>query len=681
MHGTGGFLRDLAIVLCTAAVTTVLFQRLRLPVVLGYVLAGMIVGPHIPIPLVADPQTVETLAELGVVLLMFSIGLEFSLRKLARVGGPALLIAAIEVSAMLWLGYLVARQFGWSQTEALFTAGALAISSTTIIAKAFGEQSVTPALRQLVFSVLIVEDLIAILLLAGLTTMQGGVSAGALALTGGRLAAFLVGLTVLGMLVVPRTMRAVVRLGRPETTTVASIGVCFACALAAQLFGYSVALGAFIAGSLIADSGVVAKVEALVQPVRDMFAAIFFVAVGMLIDPPLIAEHWFAIGVLTLVVVVGKLAGVSLGAFLAGRSIRGSVETGMSMAQIGEFSFLIAALGLSLGATRDFLYPVIVAVSGVTTLLTPLLIKASQPVGVWIDRRAPRSLVTFEALYATWLEKLKPKPGPRRVWSRRRGLSLWIALDTLVLVAIVIGVSLMLPRLVELSSGEFGFAEGVARWLVLLGAALACAPFAAGLAVQARRLALSWTTEVFAPVSPGGLDLAAAPRRALTGALQFAILLAAGLPALAVVQPFVPVFSSLGVLLVVLIVLAAVFWRAVVNLQGHVRAGSQVVAEALAREVRHDAQPDLHEATALLPGLGSLTPVQVQAGQSAVGRTLEQLDLHARAGATVVCIVRDNRGVLSPKDDERVQAGDWIALTGTATAVERARDWLGRRAQ
>src|SRR5262245_44077865 len=180
MHSGAAFLRDLALVLCTAAVTTVLFQRLRLPVVLGYVLAGMIVGPHIPVPLIADRGTVDTLAELGVVLLMFSLGLEFSLRKLLHVGAPATLVPVVQVSVMAWLGYLAARWFGWSRTEALFTGAALSISSTTIIAKAFDEQRVSPALRELVFAVLIVEDLIAILLLAGLTTVGSGASIGTL---------------------------------------------------------------------------------------------------------------------------------------------------------------------------------------------------------------------------------------------------------------------------------------------------------------------------------------------------------------------------------------------------------------------------------------------------------------------------------------------------------------------
>src|SRR5262249_276910 len=236
---------------------------------------------------------------------------------------------------------------------------------------------------------LIVEDLIAILLMATLTavTTGAGLSTGALALTVGRLAAFLVGLVVIGMLVIPRAMRAITRLQRSETTLVASVGICFAVALLALEFGYSVALGAFLAGSLIAESGEEKTVEQLVQPVKDVFAAIFFVSVGMLIDPPLVVRPWVAIPVLPFVVVVGKIVGVPLGAFLTGNGTRISIQSGMSLAQIGEFSFIIAGLGMSLNATRDFLFPVAVTVSAVTTLITPWLIRFSGPAASYVDRK------------------------------------------------------------------------------------------------------------------------------------------------------------------------------------------------------------------------------------------------------------------------------------------------------
>ena len=294
MHDAHEFLKSLTIVLGVAAVTTVVFQRLRQPVVLGYIIAGLIVGPHVPIPLVADPVVVQTLSELGVILLMFSLGLEFSLRRLAEVGPTAGLTALLETSFMIWLGFTIGRLLGWTGLESLFAGAVIAISSTTIIAQAFEEQGVTGKLRQLVLGILIAEDLIAVLLIAVLTGVASGsgLAPGPLAATVARLVGFLVALITVGLLLVPRAMRAVSRLNRRQTTLVASIGICFAVALLAQAFGYSVALGAFLAGSLVAESGEEKHVAHLVEPVRDVFAAVFFVSVGMLIDPRLVARHW-----------------------------------------------------------------------------------------------------------------------------------------------------------------------------------------------------------------------------------------------------------------------------------------------------------------------------------------------------------------------------------------------------
>src|SRR5262245_15414881 len=248
MVGAHEFLKAITVVLCVAAVTTVLFQRLRQPVVLGYILAGLIVGPHIPIPLVADRETIQTLSELGVILLMFSLGLEFSLKKLVQVGPTAGLTAIVETSFMVWLGFMMGQVFGWTTRESVFAGAIVAISSTTIVAKAFDERGVAGKLREIVVGVLIVEDLIAILLLTILIAISSGdtLSAGTLLMSSGRLAAFLAGLISVGMLLVPRTIRAINRLNRPETTLVTSIGLCFGVALLAQKFGYSVALGAFI---------------------------------------------------------------------------------------------------------------------------------------------------------------------------------------------------------------------------------------------------------------------------------------------------------------------------------------------------------------------------------------------------------------------------------------------------
>jgi len=672
------FLRSLTVVLAVAAVTTVLFQRLRQPVVLGYIIAGLIVGPHVPIPLVADMGVVQTLSELGVILLMFSLGLEFGPRKLAAVGPTAGLTALLQSSLMVWLGFMIGRLFGWTSLESLFAGAVIAISSTTIIAKAFDEQGITGRLRELVVGILIVEDLIAVVLMAILTGVASGsgLAAGPLATTLARLAAFLVGLLAVGLLLVPRAMRAISRLNRRETTLVASVGICFTIALLAQAFGYSVALGAFIAGSLVAESGEEKQVERLVEPVRDMFAAVFFVSVGMLFDPALIVRHWPAVVVLTGAVVLGKVVGVSLGAFLTGSGMRTAVQAGLSLAQIGEFSFIIAGLGLSLHATGAFLYPVAVAVSALTTLFTPWLIRASGPVASWMDRTLPKPLQTFAALYGSWLEGLRSAPRPDTATAGIRRLLRLLVLDAGLIAAIVVGTAAAMRALVAFAQNKVGMSPILARWLVVGGALALSAPFWIGVVRVSQKLGLTLARLALPAEKHRRVDFGAAPRRMLVVTLQLAGVLLVGTPLLALSQPFLPGVPLAAVLAAAVAALGVAFWRSAANLQGHVRAGAQVVLEALAAQTRPRATPaegdTLERVHQLLPGLGALAAVRLDPGCAAVGKTLAQLNLRGRTGATVLAVTRAEGGVIVPTAEELLRAGDVLALAGTHEAIETA---------
>jgi monovalent cation:H+ antiporter-2, CPA2 family len=674
------FLRSLAIVLCTAGVTTVVFQRLKQPVVLGYLLAGLIVGPHVPIPLVADEKIIHVLSELGVILLMFALGLEFSLRKLVSVGPTASVTAIFQSSIMVWLGFMTGRAFGWTVRESLFTGALIAISSTTIIAKAFDEQGIRGKLRQVVVGVLVVEDLIAILLMALLTALASGegLTAGTLVWSSARLAGFLVGLVVVGLLVVPRSIRAIVRLGRPETTLVASIGICFACALLAQAFGYSVALGAFLAGSLVAESGEEKTVEHLVVPVRDVFAAVFFVSVGMMIDPALVVRYWVPIVVLTLVVIGGKVFGVSLGAFLTGNGVRTSVQAGMSLAQIGEFSFIIAGLGITLGATGTFLYPVAIAVSAVTTLTTPWLIKAAGPAASFVDRSLPKPLQTFAGLYASWIENIR-ESRTNTIAPRRRLLRL-LVLDAAVLAALIIGTSLSREDIARFARRWLPIDLPTAEVLVTVAAVVVALPFVLGLVRICGGLANRLAAAAFATPAPGTNDAAFAARRLLRLTLQLGFGTLVAVVLAVVTQPFVSGWWTAIGLLVGTIALSLLFWRDAKNLQGHVRAGAQVVLEALTAIARKGAptpgQDDLAEVQRILPGIGDPVPLRLIEGHRAVGQTLRQLDVRGQTGATVLAVVRDEVGVLLPTANDALRAGDLLALAGTDEAVAAARELL-----
>jgi monovalent cation:H+ antiporter-2, CPA2 family len=679
------FLVALTIVLGVAAVTTVVFQRLRQPVVLGYILAGFIIGPNVPIPLVADRQIVQTLSELGVILLMFSLGLEFSLGKLFRLGPSAGLTALLQSSLMIWLGFMTGQLFGWTTIESLFAGAIIAISSTTIIAKAFDEQGIKGPLRELVVGILIVEDLIAILLMATLTAIASGsgLSAYGMAVTTGKLVLFLVGLVAIGLLLVPRAVRALNRLGRPETLLVASIGFCFAVSLLAHELGYSVALGAFIAGSLIAESGEEKQIEHLVQPVRDMFAAIFFVSVGVLIDPELIARHWAAIAVLSAVVVGGKVIGVSAGAFLTGNKVRTSVQAGMSLAQIGEFSFIIAALGLSLRATGDFLYPVAVAVSAITTLTTPWLIKASGPVANLIDRKMPRPLQTFVALYGSWVQHLRSHPRAATRGAAIRRLVRLLVLDVTLLAAVAISTFVAMEPMAAFVEGRLGLEATVARIVIIAVAVALALPLSAGVVRVARRLGLTIAEAALPAAGEGKVDLAAAPRRALVVTLQLAIVLLTGLPLLAVTQPVLGGVHGPIIFGLLLVVLGVAFWRGAANLHGHVRAGAETIVAALVAQARKGATPAnaspahaLSRVNEILPGLGEPTPIKLDARSPAVGKSLADLNLRGITGATVLAITRGEEGLLVPTAKEVLRAGDILALAGSHDALDAAKTLL-----
>jgi CPA2 family monovalent cation:H+ antiporter-2 len=678
------FLANLALVLCVAAVTSLVFQRLRQPVVFGYLIAGMIIGPYIPIPLVADEAMVKAFSELGVVLLMFSIGLEFNLRKLMAVGGPAGVVALVQSSALIGLGYLVGRISGWTPIESLFTGAAIAIASTTIIAKAFAEQGVRGRVADIVMGILIVEDLIAILLIAILTAVGegGGLSPREIVATTLRLVIFLAGLIGVGLLVVPRLIRAAVGSQRTETIVVTSMGVCFAAALLALSLGYSVALGAFIAGSLVGESGQEKVVEHLVAPVRDLFVAVFFVSVGMLLDPSVVVEHWQAILMLVVVVVVGNVVAVSMGVFLIGDGLRSAVQAGMSLAQIGEFSFIIASVGIATGATREFLYPVMVAVCAITTLFTPYLIRSAPRVAARVDASLPGALQTYVALYGSWLERLGTSPGGGGR-SRTRRLVRVMAIDTILLAVLFIGLSVEFPRLVRLLGGLDWLSLSAARAVVLLVAAALAAPLVIGLVRTTHLLGMAIAVRALPMPEERKVDMARAPRRALEVTLQFGLLFAMVALLVAVTQPFAPRIPGVVVILAAGIVMVLAVWRSAKNLHGHAIAGAEVIAAALARRVAEGAQGSgpadaMSRMQAMLPGLGEPVAMLVEPGSLASGRSLAELDMRGVTGATVLAILHGDERIAFPRGDTRLEAGDTIAVAGTQGGVASVREIVSR---
>ncbi len=410
---TNNFLEDMALVMCVAALATVICQSLHQPLVVGYLIAGIVVGPDVP-GVYANVERIQMVSDLGVILLVFSIGLEFRFRRLRRLAPTAGLVAVIQVVSMVFLGHLVGRLMGWRAWESLLTGATVSISGAVIVAKAFEEVEVEPRVRELVFGIVLSEDVVAILMLAVLITMANGgrESVRAFSITAEHLSSFIVVLIVLGLITVPYMVRGVARLKRRETLLTTSMGLCFGFAMIAERAGYTVALGAFLAGSMVAESGQGAEVEKLIEPVRDIFGAIFFVSVGMLIDPKLLATHWHVLAALTAVVVVGKIVSVSLASLAIGERPGVALKTGFAMAQIGVFSFLIAQVGTAPGARRSILYSLAVGVSTITAFLSPFLIRASNPAADWLDRHLPTPLQSAVAHYDERLDRVRKPTEP-----------------------------------------------------------------------------------------------------------------------------------------------------------------------------------------------------------------------------------------------------------------------------
>lgn len=387
-------IEDLALILCAAGVFTLLFKRLRQPQVLGYLIAGFLTGPHFHLfPSVTDTHSIETWAEIGVIFLLFSLGLEFSFKKLVKVGGPAGITAVVEVLGMLLLGYLTGKGLGWSSMDSLFLGGILSISSTTIIIRAFDETGVKMrSFARLVFGILIVEDLVAILLLVLLSTIgvsrqfQGRELIWSLL----RLGFFIIVWFVGGIFLIPTFLRRTKALMSPESLLIVAVALCMGMVILCTQAGFSAPLGAFIMGSIFAETLDAEKIEHLIQPLKDLFGAVFFISVGMLIDPAMLWKYIGPILLITGITVLGKFLTSGMGALLSGQSLKTSVKTGLSLAQIGEFSFIIATLGLSLKVTSSYLYPIAVAVSALTTFTTPYLIKGGDRIYLWIVKMLPK---------------------------------------------------------------------------------------------------------------------------------------------------------------------------------------------------------------------------------------------------------------------------------------------------
>jgi CPA2 family monovalent cation:H+ antiporter-2 len=401
------FIEDLAVIMLVAGFISLICHYCKQPLVFGYILAGIIIGPHTPpVELINDKEIIHTLAALGVILLLFSLGLEFNFRKLLKVGGTAFIAACAEILLMIALGYKLGLMFHWPHMDAIFLGCILAISSTTIIVKALTELGLKQELfAQLIFGILIIEDIFAILILVTLTTLadSGSVHIGHIFFSATQLIGFLTLALVVGSYLIPRLLNYLLKSMNEETILITILGLCFGFCLLVIKLNYSVALGAFLVGAMIGEVEQLHRIERLIAPIRDMFSAIFFVSVGLMFDPSVMITYALPLAIIVLVVVVGKVTTASIGVLLSGRDGETALHVGMGLAQIGEFSFIIASLGTSLQVTDSYLYSIAVAVSVITTLLTPYLIKSAPYVSHGASRMMPKPIKSFFHAYSLWL--------------------------------------------------------------------------------------------------------------------------------------------------------------------------------------------------------------------------------------------------------------------------------------
>ena len=463
-------INDLALILIVAGAVTLLFKKLKQPLVLGYIMAGFIVSPHMPYTMsVIDNTDIKTWADIGVMFLLFSLGLDFSFKKIIKMGITPVITTLTIIIAMMTLGMVVGHAFGWNRMDCIFLGGMLAMSSTTIIYKAFTDMGLRQQkFAQPVMSVLILEDVLAIVMMVMLSALASGTSPDGGEMIGSvmKIGFFLILWFVVGIFAVPLFLRMMRKLINNETLLIVSLGLCCLMAVVSTKVGFSSAFGAFVMGSILAETIEAGKIEKLVAPVKDLFGAIFFVSVGMLVDPKIIVEYALPIGALVLTILIGQALFGTFGFLIGGQSLKSAMRCGFSMAQIGEFSFIIASLGLSLKVTGEFLYPVVVAVSVITTFLTPYMIRFSVPCYNVLERRLPKAWI--RALNNITLAH--PSSAPKGNWHSLIAQMARITLIYSILstAAIAVMFTFFLPFIRSVMPGMHWLANGICGVLTIM---------------------------------------------------------------------------------------------------------------------------------------------------------------------------------------------------------------------
>jgi CPA2 family monovalent cation:H+ antiporter-2 len=631
---------DLGLILAAAGVITLLFKKIKQPLVLGYILAGLLVGPYIKIiPTVSDYKSITIWGEIGVIFLLFSLGLEFSFKKLVKVGGSSSITAIVKVLFVILGGFLMGKAMGWNNMDSIFLGGIISISSTMITIKALEELGIKhKKFAGLVFGVLIVEDLVAILLLVLFSTMAvSQQSAGPEMIKSiVKLGFFLVLWFLGGIFLIPTFLKATKKLMNDETMLVVSLALCLVMVILADKAGFSPALGAFIMGSILAETTQAERIEHLTKSVKDLFAAVFFVSVGMLINPSVLVKYALPIFLITMVIILGKIIFTILGALLAGQPLKIAVQTGMSLAQIGEFSFIIATLGVSLKVTSEFLYPIAVAAAAITTFTTPYLIKLSEPFYNFLNKKLPKK----------WLN------GIERYSSSTAGittLSDWKILlrsymfNTIIHSVIIISIILLTARYLNpFIANQLNVGSNATIISVIISFAL-MSPFLWALSIRRiQKTAYShlWLNKKYTR----GPLIAIEVFRIILGIFFVGFLM----------YEFFDTWIAAVIALVLVILVMIIFSRKLQSFYNKLETRFMLNLNA-----RENRTPNI------LPWDTHLTEVIVAPESELVGKTLVDLKIREQYGVNIAMIERGKINISTPSRDERLYPYDKLLIIGT----------------
>lgn len=654
MHHLPPLITDLCLILGAAAVVTLLFKKLKQPLVLGYIIAGVLVGQHLSFfPSVTDIENVRLWAEIGVIFLLFSLGLEFSFKKLIQVGGSSSITALVQIGVMLLLGYSGGRMLGWSQMDSIFLGATLSMSSTTIILRAFDELGVKrKKFAGLVFGALIVEDLVAIVLMVLLSTIAVSrqFAGWDMLFSILKLLFFLILWFVSGIFFIPTILKKARPLLGDETMLILSLSLCFLMIYLADKAGFSSALGAFIMGSILAETTQAKRIEHLVMPIKDLFGAVFFVSVGMLIDPKALVEYAGPIAIVTGITLFGKTFGTALGALISGQPLKQSVQAGMSLAQIGEFSFIIATLGITLKVTSSFLYPVIVAVSAVTTFTTPYLIKASTPVYEWLEKRLPLRWTSSMQRYSSGAQSIRSA-------GRWRAL-LKVHLIHMVIYCVIIVAVLTLARMYGRPLIGRCFESGLWADIVLAVLVITLlAPFLWALAL--RKIQPELVSELVADKRHRGPMLMLQLARSVI-ALFFVCIM---------IVDMLSSYAAVGALILVL----ATF---ILNHRILHTLFNRIEARFISNYNDKQEDEERENGVGLAPWDAHISNFKVNPEFAGVGKSLIELGLRESLGVNIAMIRRGTHTINLPDRTDRLYPDDVLYVLGTDEQLEAFRLYL-----